>query len=80
MGCGIAQVCVQSGFDIILFDLNESVLEKAKQSIQTSLQFLTSKGKISVKEKEQILRRIQFEKNIHNCSANFILEAIIEKI
>ncbi len=47
MGSGIAQVAAQSGFDTILFDLNEKVLESAKKTIQKNLSFLAGKGKIS---------------------------------
>lgn len=80
MGSGLAQVCAQSGFGTILFDVNENILEKAKQNIQDNLQILTNKEKISVRKKEEIFRRIRFTKNINDCSANFIIEAIIEKI
>ena len=34
MGSGIAQVCATSGYNTILFDLNETVLEKAKTSVE----------------------------------------------
>jgi 3-hydroxybutyryl-CoA dehydrogenase len=80
MGSGLTQVCAQSGFDTILFDVNENMLEKAKQNIQDNLQILANKEKISVRKKEEISRRIRFTKNINDCSANFIIEAIIEKI
>ena len=54
MGSGIAQVSAQSGFNTILFDVNEIVLEKAKEGIQKNLQFLVDKQKISAEEKENI--------------------------
>ena len=78
MGNGIAQVCAQSGFDTMLFDVNGDTLEKAKQNIQSNLQILFNKEKISVREKEDIFKRIQFVKSINDCSADFIIEAIVE--
>ena len=80
MGSGIAQVSAQSGYYTILFDVNEAVLEKAKDSIQKNLQYLTDKQKISEEEKEQIHQRIKFVKDINDCLADVIIEAIIEKI
>jgi len=79
MGSGIAQVAAQSGFDTILYDVNENVLEKAKISIEKNLQYLIDKNKITANEKEDIFNRIQFTNDIKDCSAFVIIEAIIEK-
>ena len=80
MGSGIAQVSVQSKFNTILFDVNETVLEKAKTGIQKNLQYLVDKQKISPEEKENIFQRIRFVKDINDCKADVIIEAIIEKV
>lgn len=80
MGSGIAQVCAQSGFDTILFDVNEEVLDRAKAGIQKNLQFLVDKQKISSQEEENIFKRIHFVREINQCIADVIIEAIIEKI
>lgn len=79
MGSGIAQVAAQAGFTTIQFDINETMLEKSKASIEKSLQFLVDKQKITNEEKVQIFRRIQFTANIKDCIANVCIEAIIEK-
>lgn len=79
MGSGVAQVAAQSGFDTILYDVNETVLEKAKNSIQSNLQYLIDNDKITIKEKEAIFSRIKFTAKIEDCSAFVIIEAIIEK-
>ncbi len=78
MGNGIAQVCAQSGFNTILFDVNEIILERSKETIKKNLQYLTDKQKISSEEKEQIFFRIQFTKDIKNCVGDVIIEAIVE--
>jgi 3-hydroxybutyryl-CoA dehydrogenase len=80
MGSGIARVCAHCGFEVILFDVKESVLEEAGESIQKNLQYLAAKQKISANEKEAIYRRIQFAKDIDNCRADFIIEAVVENI
>ena len=80
MGSGIAQVSAQSGFNTILLDVNETVIDKAKAGIQKNLQYLVDKQKISTEEKERIYQRIKFVKNINDCIADVIIEAIIEKV
>lgn len=79
MGSGITQVSAQSGFNTILFDVNETVLEKAKAGIQQNLQYLVDKEKIAAEEKEQFYQRIQFVNKIDSCIADVIIEAVIEK-
>jgi len=79
MGSGIAQVAAQSGFSVLLFDINETVLEKGKASIQKNLQWLLDKQKISAEEKENIFQRINFITDINDCIADLIIEAIVEK-
>jgi 3-hydroxybutyryl-CoA dehydrogenase len=79
MGSGIAQVAAQSGFATILFDVNETVLDKSKDTIQKNLQYLVDKNKIATKEKEEIFSRIKFTNDIKDCTTFVIIEAIIEK-
>lgn len=79
MGSGIAQVAAQSGFNTILFDVNETVLQKAQSAIQKNLQYLVDKNKMNSSEKNEIFSRIQFINEIQNCTGFLIIEAIIEK-
>jgi len=78
MGSGIVQVAAQSGFETILFDVDETVLENAKKSIQKNLQYLVDKNKISEDKKQEIFNRIKFTNEIKDCSAFVIIEAIVE--
>ncbi len=80
MGSGIAQTSAQSGFYTLLFDMNAGMLEKAKISIQKSLQYLLNKGKISAAEKEIIYQRIKFITDTNDCLADIIIEAIVERV
>lgn len=78
MGSGIAQMAAQSGFATILFDVDEAILEKAKEKIQKNLQFLVDKKKISSEEKKEIFSRIKLTSEIKDCTAFVIIEAIVE--
>ena len=53
MGSGIAQVAAQSGHQTILFDLDESILEKANISIKKSLQHLADKKTITPEKRKK---------------------------
>jgi 3-hydroxybutyryl-CoA dehydrogenase len=80
MGSGIAQVAAAAGKDVVLFELNESVLEKARAGIGKNLQSLVDKGKLNAADSEATLARIRFTTNIDDCVADLVVEAIIEKM
>jgi len=80
MGNGIAQVAAKAGFITILFDQNETALDKGKMSIKTQLSNLVQKGKLEESEKEQILNRLSYTSQSDKCKGDIIIEAIIEKI
>lgn len=80
MGSGIAQAAAQAGFHTILYELNTTVLEKAKTSIEKNLQSLVTKGKIAAGEEEKIIQRILFTSDIQVCLADAFIEAIVEKL
>lgn len=78
MGSGIAQVAATAGFKVIQFDLNESMLVKAGQSIKKSLQKFVEKGKISNEAFETALSNIHYTADITECKGELVIEAIIE--
>jgi len=79
MGSGIAQASAQSGFHTILYELNESVLQKAQQSIQQNLESLLAKGRITREWMLGVMGRIRFTSDLQDCLADIIIEAIVEK-
>jgi 3-hydroxybutyryl-CoA dehydrogenase len=78
MGSGIAQTAATAGFNTILYELNEGVIEKARIAIEKSLQIRVEKGKITAQQKQQIFQAISFTRSINECRADVIIEAIIE--
>jgi 3-hydroxybutyryl-CoA dehydrogenase len=79
MGSGIAQVSAQSGFHTVLYDVNAGMLEKARASIEKSLQSLAEKNKITVPDKEAATSRLHFATDMNDCIADVFIEAIVEK-
>jgi len=79
MGSGIAQAAAQSGIYTILFDLNEEVIQKAQAAIEKNLSSLIEKQKLTTEQKLQVLGNLIFTSDLHQCLADVIIEAIIEK-
>ena len=79
MGNGIAQVCATAGFQTVLYDLNNQVLQEAKNYIEDNLIKLVAKQKLSGTEQQRILQKIQFTDVIEDCLGDIIIEAIVEQ-
>lgn len=80
MGSGIALNAAQFSYDVVLFDVQESVLQKAKLSNEKILQSSIDKGKLEEQQKQLILSRILYTHDISLCKADLIIEAIVEKL
>lgn len=80
MGLGIAQVFAQKGYRTILYDLNDTSLEKAKAQIEKNLDGAVQRNKVSSAEKGDIEARILYTKKFSDLKADFFIEAILEKI
>ena len=79
MGSGIAQLAAQHGFHTILYDVNDEIIRKAEMGLQTTLQQLVDKHKITEQEKAAALSHLRFTHDINDCLADIVIEAIIEK-
>lgn len=79
MGNGIAQVASCAGFDVVLIDMNDELLEKAMGTIQFSLSKLVSKEKMTQAEADLAIGRISTGTGRSLCSsADLVIEAIPE--
>ncbi|MBS1730701.1 MAG: 3-hydroxybutyryl-CoA dehydrogenase [Bacteroidetes bacterium] len=78
MGSGIAQIAAQSGFDTILYDVDQKFLDNSKTKIEKILTTLQDKGKITSLHKKEVLDRLHFTTHIEDCKADLVIEAIIE--
>ncbi len=47
MGAGIAQTCAQSGYETIVREVNQELLDKGMARINSAWEMLVSKGKIT---------------------------------
>ncbi|GGH81194.1 hypothetical protein GCM10011379_53210 [Filimonas zeae] len=80
MGSGIAQLAARAGYRTIQFDMQETMLQKSRNAIETALNRLTEKGSLSAAEAASTLDRITFTSNQQHCQADIIIEAIVEEL
>lgn len=82
MGNGIAQVAATAGFDVVLNDIKEEYLSRAKSVIEDSLDRMLKKGKITPQEKADILGRIHFTTDLKHAigDVNIAIEAVHENL
>lgn len=80
MGLGIAQVFAQSGFNVVLFDMSQEQLNKAKTTIEKNLTTAVSKNKLTEAAKKATLEKISYSVNVDSLKADLIIEAIVEKL
>lgn len=79
MGSGIAQVSATAGFKTVLYDLNNDIVQKAKNRMEKDLQTLVEKQKMADEKRNSILQQLHFTSNIKACIADVVIEAVVEK-
>ena len=82
MGNGIAHVFALNGFSVDLIDMNDDILNKAKNKISSNLDRQLKKELITESEKEKALSNIKLISEINNIDSksDLVIEAIIENI
>lgn len=81
MGGGIAQVAAQSGFDVILYDVESAMLARAISNLTSTFNKLVEKGKLKQEEAEATLARITTATSLNDLAGcDFIIEAAPEKL
>jgi 3-hydroxybutyryl-CoA dehydrogenase len=80
MGGGIAQVCAQAGYEVVMRDISKDILDKGLKAIQWSVGKLVEKGKVQGTATE-ILGRLKTTTDLSQAAdADFVFEAIIENL
>lgn len=81
MGSGIAQVCAQAGFTVILNDVKDEFFERGLATITKNLARDVEKGRKTEEEKAQVLARITKSTSIDDAKdADIIIEAAVENM
>lgn len=81
MGTGIAQIASTAGHEVCLYDSFDESIENSKNILEKILKRLVEKERISYKEKENIINRINFSKKLEDIKdSKLVIEAIIENL
>ncbi|MGZ3883535.1 MAG: 3-hydroxyacyl-CoA dehydrogenase NAD-binding domain-containing protein [Bacteroidia bacterium] len=81
MGSGIAQVAATAGHKVWVYDNNAASLEKAKKNLQSGLQKLVEKQKLSADAAASVSNNIQFTAGLSDFKeCNLVIEAIVENL
>ncbi len=81
MGHGIAQVAVQSGYDVTLVDAVPAALERGRTQIGKGLERLVGKGKLSAEDRDAALGRLTTGGDLGALgNADLVVEAVVERL
>jgi len=81
MGSGIAQVAAQNGYDVILNDTADALVEKGFNAIQKNLDNQVKKERMTAAQKDETLVRIKKSTRLENAKdADFVIEAVFENL
>jgi len=79
MGSGIAQVCAQGGYQVVMRDIEDHFVAKGMGVIKENIDRMIKKEKISKEEAETILNRIKGTVQLEEIiDCQLVIEAIIE--
>lgn len=79
MGSGIAQVCANAGYEVLLWDLEASLIEKGIRNIAAGLDARIAKGKETIQHKNELLSHITATAELEDAAkADFVIEVVVE--
>jgi 3-hydroxybutyryl-CoA dehydrogenase len=79
MGSGIAQIAAQFGYDVVLVDTADDMLDRGLQRITKDLDKLVDKERLSPANRDEILSRVEGTTSIdHVGKCDLVIEAVTE--
>ncbi len=81
MGAGIAEVAARAGFDTVVREVSEEVVEKGLERIRASLDKAVERGKLQAGERDKALARLRGVVDLGELAeCDLIVEAIVENL
>jgi 3-hydroxybutyryl-CoA dehydrogenase len=79
MGNGIAQVCAQTGYEVIMRDIADEFVQRGLKTIDNFLSKSVEKGKLSEEDKKKTVGRIKGTTKLDDLKdVDFVIEAVLE--
>lgn len=82
MGSQIGMVCSLSGYDVMVQDIDEEMLEKAQEQLESRMNRNVEKGRAEQDEVDAAFGRMTFTTDLENAAsdADYVIEAASEKL
>ena len=81
MGNGIAQVCAQAGYAVVMRDIADEFVQRGLKTIEGFLSKSVEKGKISEDDKKKTVGRITGTTKVADLKdVDFVIEAVLEDL
>jgi len=81
MGGGIAQLCAQSGYQVVVSEINDEFLKKGMGAIDKTLARSVEKGKLSQADKDAVIGRLKGTTSTRDfADCDLVIEAAIENL
>jgi 3-hydroxybutyryl-CoA dehydrogenase len=81
MGSGIAQTCAQSGYETMVHEVNQQLLDKGLARIYGAWEMLASKQKLSTEQAQEARGHLRGTLNLEDFrDCDLVIEAIIENM
>ena len=81
MGAGIAQVAVQSGYDVVGREVSEELVEAARAKIEHFLGRAVEKGRMTSDDRDAALARLSTTTDVADVAgSDLVIEAIVEDL
>lgn len=82
MGKGIAQVCLMAGYNVIVVDVSEKIIQEGLEYNKAGFEKLEEKGKLPKgMTAATMMEKLKVNKNLSNAvkNADLVIEAVLEK-
>ncbi len=81
MGSGIAQVCAEAGYEVVVREVSEDLLKKGLGKIELFLKRGVEKGKVTPERMKEVLSRLDGTTDLARLSGcDVVLEAVVESL
>jgi 3-hydroxybutyryl-CoA dehydrogenase len=81
MGSGIAQTCAQAGYDVVMREVNQELLDRGLDRIHGAWRMLAGKGKITSEQQQEYAGRIHGTLTLQDfADCDLVIEAIVENL
>src|SRR5690349_14211806 len=81
MGGGIAQTCAQSGYEVVVREVNQELLDKGLSRIYGAWDMLANTGKLTAGQVDENRTRLHGTLNLEDfADCDLVIEAVIENM